>query len=94
MPAEQLSVWVQAFPSLHALPFGRGRWRTPRSGSQLSSVQGFLSSITGFESHTVAERQLIEQVRLRRRARHVQHDPKLEIGVVVVQLRLQGRTTA
>src|SRR3989442_825548 len=51
-PAWQVSVWVQALPSLQALPFGLGvvrAWR--RAGAQISAVGVWLEAgqMTGLE---------------------------------------------
>jgi hypothetical protein len=39
-----VSDWVQAFPSLHAVPFVTTVWTQPEAGSQLSAVHGLPSS--------------------------------------------------
>src|SRR5262249_33831370 len=43
-PPWQVSAPLQTFPSLHAVPFSRGGFAQPVTGSQLSAVQGFESS--------------------------------------------------
>jgi hypothetical protein len=43
-PAAQVSVWVQALPSLQSVPFVTMPWMHPVSGLQLSVVHGLPSS--------------------------------------------------
>ena len=49
LPATHVSVWVQAFPSLHPVPSGAALcWQTPVA-SQVSVVHGSWSSQSAFE---------------------------------------------